>query len=205
MILSAGIFGFRKWQKNQIAEKEKDIVNVDLCIKAGYPLIKTGDLLSECRTPGGKSFELHEWVESKKLTDEELVENYKKGEYTIIGKETNPHDSEQEIIILTFHDYKKFNEPPPISCGTRSTDCYIFLKTKNIIDVIIKVYSANSPYKVDLEGDFSSGVIDGIPLIKFIDGDNVVLRSIGGFAGEASLIKINLETKEIEILKNSSR
>lgn len=204
-VLLGGAFGFRKWQKKQITEKEKDIVNVDLCIKSGYPLVKTGDLLSECRTPGGKSFELHELVEQQKLTDKELVENYKKGGYTIIGSKINPYDSEQEIIIITFHDYKKFNEPPPVSCGTRSTDCYVFLRTKNIIDVIARFYSATSPYKVDLEGDFSSGITDDAPLIKFTDKDSVVLHSIGGFSGEISFIKINLKTKEVEILKNSSR
>lgn len=39
--------------------KERGIVNVDSCIKAGYPLIQTTPTIKECRTPSGKKFELH--------------------------------------------------------------------------------------------------------------------------------------------------
>lgn len=48
-------FGYPHW----LAYKEWNIVNVDTCMKAGYPSVPTVGDVEECRTPGGKKFEWH--------------------------------------------------------------------------------------------------------------------------------------------------
>ena len=136
----------------------------------------------------------------QKETDEELIKKYERGEFTVIGSKKNPYKPDEELTIVSFHDYKKFNEPPPMFCGTRSTTCYIFFKKDSNIEVITRVYSASSPFSGGLEGDFVNKTINNVPLIKFIDADNVILRSVGGFTGKISFIKINLRTKEIEAI-----
>lgn len=157
----------------------------------------------------GKLFNKKEEVEqgvakpapAKEETDDEILTHYKTGRYTAIARKINPYDKEQELSIITFHDYEKFNEPPPVDCGTRATTCYILLKKGGDAEVIARVYSASSPFRSAIEGDFVDRIINDTPLIRFIDKDNVILRSVGGFAGEVSFIKINLRTKEVEIKK----
>lgn len=209
---AAGFFGFRKWQKKQIAEKEKSIINVDLCIKAGYPLVKTGDLLSECRTPGGKAFELHEWVESPKPTDEEIIENYKNGEYGTVAEEKNPYNIPESIIILSSFLYKKSNEPVQLSygCGRGLADCYIFHEFERVDDSGTHYPEVELLYRSDK--DYPSGFslnlfersdeIERIPTIKFIDSENVIIKSEdgGGFLISFSFFNLNLKTKKISEL-----
>lgn len=153
----AGFFGFSKWQKKQIVEKEKDIVNVDLCIKDGYPLVKTGDLLSECRTPGGKAFELHEWIEPQKPTDEEIVSNYKNGEYGVVAKKQSPFNAPESVIILSSFLYKKSDEPVQSSygCGRGLADCYIFREFERVDDSGTHYPVAELLYRSDK--DYPSG------------------------------------------------
>lgn len=135
---------------------------------------------------------------TKEETDNDIVEHYKTGEYTVIAKRINPYDKEQELRIVTFHDYKKFNEPPPVDCGTRATTCYILLKRGEGVEIIARVYSASSPFISEIEGDFVDKIINGIPLVRFVDVNNVVLRSVGGSASDISLIKLDLKTKNLK-------
>ncbi|MBI4946677.1 MAG: diacylglycerol kinase, partial [Bacteroidetes bacterium] len=178
--------------------KERNIINVDTCIKAGYPVVKISNTMSECRTFTGKKFSWADYTPPKEETDEEIIENYKSGKFTVIGSEINPYNQRYELIILTFHDYNKFNEPAPHWCGEHSINCYILLKTNDNVSVIAKVYSASFSYwNKGLKADFITGKINNIPLINFLDKENAVLRSGDTLSGPASFFKINLNTKEI--------
>lgn len=182
--------------------KERNIVNVETCIKAGYPLVQTTPSIQECRTLGGKKFELHISPLVIEETDEEIIANYKGDNFTVIGSKVNPYNQDQKLIILTFHDYKKFNEPAPKWCGEHSTNCYILLKTKDNINVIARAYSGSYQYwDKGLKADFTGENIDNIPLIKFLDKENVVLRSNNTLSGQMSFLKINLSTKEVSPYK----
>lgn len=193
-----------------VGYRERGIINMSTCKNAGYSVIQISSTTNECKTFLGKIFFEEINDSSKPETDDEIISKYQNGNFTVIGNKINPYNLNQEIIILTFFDYKKNNELSPKTCGLHSTSCFVLLKDDNKVEVLTRAYREDLLYlfNVGIEADFinfdkmefinlSEATMNKIPLIQFIDEKNIMLRNTDSLREYMSFIFVNLDTKQI--------
>lgn len=204
LILRGAFWYYSYTKKWQIA-----VTNYDACIKAKHSLGKTALGALECITFDGKRFSGVALIE-KRETEEEIIQNYKAEKYGVIAEQRNPYNTSESVVILSsFLFYKDYEEPPPQSCGMHSSACYILFKNDNKITLLYRADSGSTPQEPGsmptfLPGDLFDDKKDPVPLIIFLDKENIIIKVSSGdvLSGSRTFSQLNTRTKESKDLSS---
>lgn len=204
-VTSILILGGAFWYSRYTKKRQIAVTDYDTCTKVKHSLGKTASGALECTTFDGKRFSGATLIE-KRETEEEIIQNYKAEKYGVVAERRNPYNTSESVVILSsFLFYKEYEEPPPQSCGVHFSACYVLFKNDNKATLLYRADSESTLQESGsmptfLPGDLFNDKKDPVPLITFLDKENIIIKVSGGdgSSGSRTFLQLNTRTKELK-------